>query len=80
MRGKQTAFGKPILCSPGMRKTAAQAFLASDPSALAGKASQVVYLQDSQLCVIRPDEWQILDRDSVVVTAGLFDDYWQVAR
>jgi glucosamine--fructose-6-phosphate aminotransferase (isomerizing) len=43
-------------------------FLASDPSAIAGHADQVVYLQDHQMCVLSQDDWHILDPERTRVT------------
>jgi glucosamine--fructose-6-phosphate aminotransferase (isomerizing) len=38
-------------------------FLASDPAALAGLAEQVACLQDGQLAVLSPHDWQVLGPD-----------------
>jgi glucosamine--fructose-6-phosphate aminotransferase (isomerizing) len=46
-----------------------ECFLASDPSALAGYAQKVVYLDDRQLCILTPDYWRILDREHAPVSA-----------
>ncbi len=46
-------------------------FLASDPSALLGKADKVVYLQDGQMCEITPDSWQVLRHDRTHVAASV---------
>lgn len=46
-------------------------FLASDAAALAGKVEKVVYLQDRQLCILRPGHWQIIDADSSPVAADI---------
>src|SRR5207248_489981 len=51
--------GSPLVLGIGQREH----LLASDPSALAGNTSQVVYLQDHQVCVLTPDEWHIFDQD-----------------
>lgn len=48
-----------------------ECFLASDPSALAGYANRVVYLDDHQVCVLAPNHWRILDRESVPVCANV---------
>jgi glucosamine--fructose-6-phosphate aminotransferase (isomerizing) len=37
-----------------------EAFLASDPTALAGMADKVVYLDDHQVCVLTPERWRVL--------------------
>ncbi len=50
-----------------------ECFLASDPAALAGYARQVVYLDDRQICVLTPEYWRILDRESVPVSASVHD-------
>src|SRR5581483_9739650 len=46
-------------------------YLASDPTALAGKVDRVVYLQDHQSCVLTPDTWQILDQEQEQVEADV---------
>jgi glucosamine--fructose-6-phosphate aminotransferase (isomerizing) len=51
--------GSPLVLGIGQ----GEHFLASDPSALAGKTSKVVYVQDHQLCALTPDRWRILDQD-----------------
>jgi glucosamine--fructose-6-phosphate aminotransferase (isomerizing) len=48
-------------------------FLASDPSALAGYADKVVYLEDRQVCVLTPTEWRVLDRHQLPVAATMHD-------
>jgi glucosamine--fructose-6-phosphate aminotransferase (isomerizing) len=48
-----------------------EGFLASDPSALAGSASKVVYLDDHQVCVLRPDDWHVQNRNRTRVAASL---------
>jgi glucosamine--fructose-6-phosphate aminotransferase (isomerizing) len=77
--------GSPLVLGIGEGEN----LLASDPSALAGKAQRVVYLQDNQLCVLTPKDWHILDRDRARVDApvhlidwdatetdkGIFDHY-----
>jgi glucosamine--fructose-6-phosphate aminotransferase (isomerizing) len=52
-------------------------YLASDPSALLGKADKVVYLQDHQLCVLTPDDWHILDPDRTRVEAAVHAIDWE---
>ncbi|HZV07313.1 MAG TPA: glutamine--fructose-6-phosphate transaminase (isomerizing) [Gemmataceae bacterium] len=66
-----------------------ECFLASDPTALAGYAEKVVYLDDHQVCVMTPEYWRILNRERVQIDApihalettandidpGLFDHY-----
>jgi glucosamine--fructose-6-phosphate aminotransferase (isomerizing) len=51
-------------------------FLASDPSALLGKADKVVYLQDGQLCEITPDSWRVLRHDRTRVEASVHQIDW----
>ncbi len=48
-----------------------EGFLASDPSALAGTATKVVYLDDHQVCVLKLDEWHVLNRNRTRVAASL---------
>ena len=50
-----------------------EGFLASDPSALAGYASKVVYLDDHQVCVVKADDWHIVNQHRVRVTASVQD-------
>jgi glucosamine--fructose-6-phosphate aminotransferase (isomerizing) len=61
--------GSPVVLGIGQGEN----FLASDPSALVGSTEKVVYLQDNQLCVLRPDSWQILDQDRTQVEASVHD-------
>ena len=49
--------GSPLVLGLGE----GECFLASDPSALAGFAEKVVYLDDHQLCVLTADDWRILN-------------------
>ena len=48
-----------------------EGFLASDASALAGRASKVVYLDDHQICVLKADDWKILNRNRLRVPASV---------
>jgi glucosamine--fructose-6-phosphate aminotransferase (isomerizing) len=57
--------GSPLVIGIG----AGESYLASDPGALAGGADKVVYLDDHQVCVLTPDDWQILNRDRVAINA-----------
>jgi glucosamine--fructose-6-phosphate aminotransferase (isomerizing) len=68
-----------------------ECFLASDATALAGFADKVVYLDDGQVCALRPGDWKLIDRDSqpldpaihvldgsaADVDLGTFDHYMQ---
>jgi glucosamine--fructose-6-phosphate aminotransferase (isomerizing) len=51
--------GSPLVLGLGEGEN----FLASDPGALVGLTSRVVYLQDHQICLLTPGEWQILDQE-----------------
>jgi glutamine---fructose-6-phosphate transaminase (isomerizing) len=57
--------GSPLVLGVGV----GEHYLASDPNALAGWVSQVVYLNDHQLCTFTSEGWQIFDRQSVPVQA-----------
>jgi glucosamine--fructose-6-phosphate aminotransferase (isomerizing) len=59
--------GSPLVLGVGE----GECFLASDPSALAGFAEKAVYLDDHQVCVLTQDDWRILDRQRVTVTAAV---------
>ncbi len=61
--------GSPLVLGLGE----GECYLASDPAALAGYARQVVYLDDHQVCVLAPEFWRILDRESVPVSASVLD-------
>ena len=51
--------GSPLVVGVGQ----GEHFLASDPSALVGNTDKVVFLRDHQMCVLRPEDWHILDAD-----------------
>src|SRR5205807_6554909 len=42
-------------------------------------SDRVVYLQDRQLCVLTPDEWQILDPEKTRVEASVEAIEWEAA-
>jgi glutamine---fructose-6-phosphate transaminase (isomerizing) len=50
--------------------------LASDPSALVGMAKSVIYLDDHQMCVLKPDSYEILDADRTTMTAEIHAIDW----
>jgi glucosamine--fructose-6-phosphate aminotransferase (isomerizing) len=54
-----------------------EAFLASDPSALVGYTERAVYLSDHQICVLTPDDWEILTPDRAPVEAAIHQIDWQ---
>jgi glucosamine--fructose-6-phosphate aminotransferase (isomerizing) len=56
--------GSPLVLGVGQ----GECYLASDPSALAGFADKVVYLDDHQLCVLTADDWRIQNRRGATVT------------
>jgi glucosamine--fructose-6-phosphate aminotransferase (isomerizing) len=64
--------GSPLVLGIGQ----GEHFLASDPTALVGNTEKVVYLQDHQMCVLTPEEWHILDPDSVRVHARVHQIDW----
>ncbi len=67
--------GSPLVLGIGDEEN----FLASDPGALVGKADRVVYLQDHQLCVLTPDDWQLLDPEKTRVEASVEAIEWESA-
>jgi len=54
-----------------------EAFLASDPSAFVGYTARAVYLSDHQICVLTPDDWEILTPDRAPVEAAIHQIDWQ---
>jgi glucosamine--fructose-6-phosphate aminotransferase (isomerizing) len=67
--------GSPLVLGIGDGET----FLASDPSALLGNSTRVVYLKDHQTCVLTRDDWHILDEDLARVDASIHELDWQAA-
>ncbi len=65
--------GSPLVVGVGE----GESFLASDPSALLGYTSRVVYLTDHQLCAINPEGWRIFDRDEMPVEASVEEIDWE---
>ena len=57
--------GSPLVVGVGE----GEAFLASDPSALVGYTDSVIFLEDNQLCVLRPNTWEVITRDREVQDA-----------
>jgi glucosamine--fructose-6-phosphate aminotransferase (isomerizing) len=64
--------GSPLVLGIGQD----EGFLASDPSALLGYTEKVVYLNDRQLCVLTPEEWEILNQDSTPAEARVHQIDW----
>jgi len=64
--------GSPLVLGVGHNET----FLASDHSALLGNTEKVVYLQDHQMCVVRPDSWHVLDDNHAPVDATVHQIDW----
>jgi glucosamine--fructose-6-phosphate aminotransferase (isomerizing) len=48
-------------------------YLASDASALAGYAKQVVYLDDEQTCVLTPERWELFGADLTIHEAKIHE-------
>jgi glucosamine--fructose-6-phosphate aminotransferase (isomerizing) len=59
--------GSPLVVGIGE----GEQFLASDPAALVGFTDKVVYLQDSQVCIVTPQEWHIYDQTEGRVEARI---------
>lgn len=51
--------GSPLVVGVGENES----FLASDANALMGYTEQVVYLNDRQICVLRAEDWEVLNID-----------------
>jgi glucosamine--fructose-6-phosphate aminotransferase (isomerizing) len=68
--------GSPLVLGIGHGEN----FLASDPSALAGKANRVVYLQDNQVCVLTADDWHLLDPERERVEAAVHAIDWDTSE
>jgi glucosamine--fructose-6-phosphate aminotransferase (isomerizing) len=66
--------GSPLVLGIGDKEL----FLASDPAAMVGYTSKVVYLQDHEVCVLTPDNFQILDQRRGPVEVCIQDIDWDV--
>jgi glutamine---fructose-6-phosphate transaminase (isomerizing) len=55
--------GSPLVLGVG----AEEHFLASDPKALIGHTDRIVFLEDHQMCVLSPEDWQIFDQERTQV-------------
>src|ERR1019366_3741788 len=64
--------GSPLVVGIGPGEN----FIASDPSALMGSTQKVVYLQDGQMCVLRADDWHILDANHDRIAATVHEIDW----
>jgi glucosamine--fructose-6-phosphate aminotransferase (isomerizing) len=64
--------GSPLVVGIGHNEN----FIASDPAALLGNTQKVVYLQDGQMCVLRPDAWHILDANHTRIDAQIHRIDW----
>jgi len=65
--------GSPLVLGIG----GGEQFLASDPAALLGSTSNVVYLQDRQMAVLKADEWHLLDGNHVRIDAQVHQITWE---
>ena len=65
--------GSPLVLGIGE----GEVFLASDPSALLGYTSRVVYLTDGQLCILTPENYRIFDRDELPVEVNIQEIDWK---
>jgi glutamine---fructose-6-phosphate transaminase (isomerizing) len=59
--------GSPLMLGVGPGET----FLSSDPAALPESVDGVLSLEDHQLCLLRPDDWAVLDRGGMPVGCHL---------
>ena len=51
-------------------------FLASDPSALVGFAQRVIYLDDHQMCILKPESYEIVHADQTAQEAEVHALDW----
>jgi len=65
--------GSPLVVGIGE----SESFLASDPSALLGYTSRVVYLTDGQLCTLTPEGWHIYDQDEMPAEVNIQEIDWE---
>ena len=65
--------GSPLVVGIGDKEH----YLASDPSALVGSTRKVVYLQDGQMCVLRADNWHLLDANHAKIDATIHNIDWE---
>jgi glutamine---fructose-6-phosphate transaminase (isomerizing) len=65
--------GSPLVVGIGDKEH----YLASDPSALVGSTRKVVYLQDGQMCVLRKDNWHLLDANHARIDATVHNIDWE---
>jgi glucosamine--fructose-6-phosphate aminotransferase (isomerizing) len=64
--------GSPLVLGIGE----GEQFLASDAAALVGNTDKVVYLQDHQVCMLTPDEYQVLSAQNTPVSARVHTIDW----
>jgi glutamine---fructose-6-phosphate transaminase (isomerizing) len=64
--------GSPLVLGVGE----GEQFLASDPAALVGQTSDVVFLQDRQMGVVAPNDWHLLDAERTRVSASVEKIEW----
>jgi glutamine---fructose-6-phosphate transaminase (isomerizing) len=65
--------GSPLVVGLGDHEM----FLASDASALGGLTQRVIYLEDHQLCVLTPENCEILDADRASMDAQVHALAWE---
>src|SRR5262249_4394081 len=53
-------------------------FLASDPRALIGRTDRVVYVQDHQVCVLKPGDWHVRDPQQTCVSVAVERIGWEL--
>ncbi|HWO90121.1 MAG TPA: glutamine--fructose-6-phosphate transaminase (isomerizing) [Gemmatimonadales bacterium] len=67
--------GSPLLVGIGEGEN----FIASDPSAVLAHTRQVVYLDEGEMAVVRPDGYQLKDREAVPLTKEISRIDWDLA-
>jgi glucosamine--fructose-6-phosphate aminotransferase (isomerizing) len=61
--------GSPLILGVGKGEN----FLSSDPCVFQGYTERAIFLQDSQICVLTQDEYQVLDPDRTQIEASIED-------
>jgi len=67
--------GSPLVVGIGENES----FLASDANALMGYTERVVYLEDRQICLLSPDNWEVLNIDRSKAASEVHRLEWEAS-